>query len=314
MYRVPMEQTDPKTGVNYQQATSSPNWTINVSDIRTVKVSNISLTASERDVMEFLSFSGDIHFVEMQRETGMSQLAYVTFKDSRGADTAILLSGSTIGDHSVSITPVENYQLPPHAPPLILDTKLMASGSAVKKAEDVVSTMLAKGFVLGKDAFNKAKSFDERLHLTSNASATVASIDRKIGLSEKLSAATAAVNVKVREMNEQYQVSEKTKSALAAAELTASNAGSAIMSNRYVSTGASWVSGAFTAVAKAAEDVSTMTKEKVGKAEEEKQETLYKERAAIVSDFAHLHLDDSSAGELPVVPVSSDDERKLGII
>jgi hypothetical protein len=55
----------------------------------------------------------------------------------------------------------------------------------------------------------------------------------------------------------------KTKTVLSVAEQKASTVGSAIMSNPYVSTGASWVSGAFTEVAKAAEDVSVMTRETV---------------------------------------------------
>ncbi|KAA8529798.1 hypothetical protein F0562_034345 [Nyssa sinensis] len=309
---VPMDHTDPRIGVD-PQPTSTPNWTINVSDIRTVKVSNISRAASEMDMKEFFSFSGEIQYVEMQRETENTQLAYVTFMKSQGADTALLLSGATIADLSVSITPVENYQLPPDAPPLN-PIKPTAAGSAVKKGEDVVSTMLAKGFVLGKEAFNRAKSFDERHHLTSNASATVASIDRKMGLSEKLSFGTAVVNVKVREMDELFQVSEKTKSAFAVAEQKASTARSAIMSNRYVSTGASWVSSAFGVVAKAAEEVSMMTKEKFEKAEDEKREILYKERAAMVNDFAQVHLDESSVGELPVVTVNRPDDSNLRII
>lgn len=188
------------------------------------------------------------------------------------------------------------------------------SSPAVKKAEDVVSSMLAKGFILGKDAINKAKSFDERHHLMSNASATVASIDNKIGLSEKLSIGKAVVNEKVREMDERYQVSEMTKSALAVAEQKASSAGSALMSNHYVLTGASWVSSAFSAFAKAAEDVSIMTKEKLEKAEEEKEEIIYRERTGIISDFAQIHLDESSSKEPPIVPVSSADDHKLEII
>lgn len=187
------------------------------------------------------------------------------------------------------------------------------TNSAVQKAENVVSTMLAKGFILGKDAINKAKSFDERHQLMSNASATVASIDRKIGLRDKVSIGTAVVNGKVREMDEWYQVSEKTKSAFWIAEQKASSAGSAILSNHYVLTGASWVSSAFGAVAKAAGDVSMMTKEKVERAEEEKKEIIYKQRADVISDFARTHLDDSSAGP-PVVPVNSVDENKFGII
>ncbi|XP_041012847.1 binding partner of ACD11 1 isoform X3 [Juglans microcarpa x Juglans regia] len=282
---VPADHTDQGIATVPQSA-MTPNWIINVSDIITVEVSNISPAVSEREIREFFSFSGDIQCVEMQRETDGTQLAYVTFKDSQGADTAVLLS----------------------------DKRPIATGSAVQKAEDVVSTMLAKGFVLGKDAISKAKAFDEQHHLTSNASATVASIDRKMGLSEKLSIGTAIVNEKVREMDERFHVSEKTKSAFSTAELKAISAGSAIMSNHYVLTGASWVSNAYNAVAMAADDVTMMTKEKVGKAEEEKREIIYRERTGIINHFAHLHLDESSALEPPIVPVSSADDSKLEII
>ncbi|KAM6546778.1 hypothetical protein CsatB_027514 [Cannabis sativa] len=308
-----VDHTDQGSGA-LLQSTTPPNWTIHVSDIRTVKVSNISLAVSERDIREFFSFSGDLQYVEMQRESETTQLAYVTYRDSQGADTAILLSGAVIDSLAVNITPAENYQLPPEALLSTSEKDLALSSPAVKKAEDVVSSMLAKGFILGKDAVNKAKALDEKHHLISNASATVASIDNKIGLSEKLSIGKAVVNDKVREMDERYQVSEKTKSALAVAEQKASSAGSAIMNNPYVLTGASWVSSAFSAFAKAAEDVTILTKEKVEKAEEEKKETIYRERTAIISDFAHFQLDDASAREPPTVPVNSVDDQKLGII
>lgn len=88
------------------------------------------------------------------------------------------------------------------------------------------------------------------------------------------------VNEKVREVNERYQVSEMTKSALAAAEQKASSTGSAFMTNPYVSTGASWVSNAFNVVSKTAEGVRAIAKEKVEKADENKRET-------------NVHLDES---------------------
>lgn len=128
--------------------------------------------------------------------------------------------------------------------------------------------MLARGFILGKDALNKAKTFDEKHQLTSTASTKVASFDQKIGFSEKISMGATMVNDKVKEMDQKFQVSEKTKSAFTAAEQTVNNAGSAIMKNRYILTGTSWVTGAFSRVSKAAEEVGQMTKEKV--AEEEK--------------------------------------------
>ncbi|KAB1216095.1 hypothetical protein CJ030_MR4G027169 [Morella rubra] len=60
--------------------------------IKSVKVSNVSLGASDRDLREFFSFSGDIEYVEMRSDNERSQIAYVTFKDSQGAETAVLLS------------------------------------------------------------------------------------------------------------------------------------------------------------------------------------------------------------------------------
>ncbi|XP_061374591.1 binding partner of ACD11 1-like [Gastrolobium bilobum] len=298
----PVDPTD--QGVDaIPRSTAAPNWTINVSDIRTVKVNNISMVTTEKDIRDFFSFSGEIRYVEMQRETESTQIAYVTFKDSQEADTAALLTGSNIANVSVTITPVENYQLPPDALPSSPEKK--QTSAAVKKAEDVVSTMLAKGFILGKDAINRAKSFDERHNLTSNASAAVASIDRKMDLSGKLSIGTSIVNDKVREMDEKFHVSEKTKSAIAVAEQKASS----IMSYPYVSTGASWVSTAFTAVAKAAEDVSTMTKEKVELAQVEKKDIIFCERKGTVDELAQIHSEKPSE-----IPAHSGHDSKLGIM
>ncbi|KAL5724888.1 hypothetical protein ACHQM5_008096 [Ranunculus cassubicifolius] len=274
---------------------------------RTVKVSNVSLGASEQDIKEFFSFSGDIEYVEMQSGNERSQIAFVTFKDSQGADTALLLSGATIVDLSVTIAPAPDYELPPAA--LAPATESKAAGgseSVVQKAEDVVSTMLAKGFILGKDAVNKAKTFDEKHQLTSTATAQVVSLDKKIGLTEKISLGTAVVNDKVKEMDQKFQVSEKTKSAFAAAEQKVSDAGSAIMKNRYVFTSASWVTCAFNKVAIAAGDVGQKAKEKAGVAEDE-------QRREMVDDYAKLHLSESPKAE-DDSPKKSGPEPAQGLI
>ncbi|XP_038979346.1 binding partner of ACD11 1-like [Phoenix dactylifera] len=114
LLQVPLDQGYLRMRVD-PQLTVTSNWTIDVSDVRIVKVSNIFLAASKRDIKEFFSFSGDIQYIELRSEFERSQIAYVTFKESQGADTAMLLSGATIADLCVSITPVEDYQLPPEA-------------------------------------------------------------------------------------------------------------------------------------------------------------------------------------------------------
>lgn len=179
--------------------------------------------------------------------------------------------------------------------------------SAFRKAEDVVTGMLAKGFVLGKDAVGKAKTFDEKHQLSSTATAKVASLDQKIGFTEKISVGATAVGGKVREVDQKFQVSEKTKSAFAAAEQTVSTAGSAIMKNRYILTGASWVTGAFSKVAKAAEEVGQKTKEKVGIVEEEQKRKM-------VDDYAQVHLSESPKGSAPSEQQPSKPAPAQGLI
>ncbi|XP_002865155.2 binding partner of ACD11 1 isoform X1 [Arabidopsis lyrata subsp. lyrata] len=262
----------------------------------TVKVSNVSLESTERDLKEFFSFSGDIAYLETQSENEGSKLAYVTFKDLQGAETAVLLTGSTIVDSSVTVTMSPDYQLPPEALASIESLKESNKSSSpsredvsvFRKAEDVVSGMISKGFILGKDAIAKAKSLDEKHQLTSTASARVTSFDKRIGFTEKINTGTTVVSEKVKEVDQKFQVTEKTKSAIAAAEQTVTNAGSAIMKNRYVLTGATWVTGAFNKVTKAAEEVGQKAKEKVGMVEEEEEE-----KKKVVDAVASIHLTES---------------------
>ncbi|XP_070038457.1 binding partner of ACD11 1 isoform X1 [Nicotiana tomentosiformis] len=202
--------------------------------------------------------------------------------------SSYLFQGATIVDMSVTVTLDPVYQLSPSAataPPPTGKKTAGDSESAFQKAEDV-SSMLAKGYILGKDAVGKAKSFDEKHQLTSSASAKVASLNQKIGLTEKISIGTSIVNEKVREVDQKLQVSEKAKSAFAVVEQNVSSAGSAITKNRYVLTGATWVTCAFSKVAKTAGEVGQKTKEKVGMTEDE-------QRQKMVTDFAQVHLSDS---------------------
>ncbi|KAK4436143.1 Binding partner of ACD11 1 [Sesamum alatum] len=230
--------------------------------IRTVKVSNLSHEASERDMRGFFSFCGEIQYVEMKSENEKSQTAFITYKDPRGAETAILLTGAIIVGQIATIALEPDYVLPAESCSsirIICDNKPGGAPSTSRKAEDVVRSMLDKGFTLGKDAVNRARAFDERHHLRSTATAKVASLDQKYGLSEKINKGAAIVNDKVKRMDDKFHVSEKTKSAFASAEQTV---GTALKNNRYVVGGKTWVTGALNRVAPAGGEVGGKTTEK----------------------------------------------------
>ncbi|KAL3693176.1 hypothetical protein R1sor_006827 [Riccia sorocarpa] len=238
----------------------------------TVRVGGVSLRAQEHDIRDFFSFSGEITHIELQREGDWSQVAYVTFKTAESLETALLLSGATIVDQPVSIIPMEGYVLP-H--PGQQDAELhgeppLGGPPQDNKAQAVISEMLAKGYMLGNNAMSKAKEFDDRHGLTataaatvSSAAATVSSVDKKLGLTDKINAGTSAVNQQLKAVDEKYQVSGKTKSAFAVAEEKVSTASSALMKNKYVLTGASWMASTLSKVRQAAGEVGQKVREKV---------------------------------------------------
>lgn len=250
---------------------------------RTVQVKNLSDLASEREIHEFFSFSGEIEHIEIQRENGQSKAAFVTFKDAKALEIALLLSGATIVDQIVSITPAENYvpncelqevrrvdntvsAVPAESHQSdVEEFKTSPAGNGkiyVNRAQEVVSSMLAKGSAFGQDAMNKAKAFDEKHRLTANASAKVISFDRRVGLTEKLTVGISVVNEKVKSVDQRLHVSDKTMAAIFAAERKINDTGSAVKSSRYVTAGTAWLNGAFSKVARAGQAAGTKTREK----------------------------------------------------
>lgn len=265
-----------------------------------MRVSNVSLKANEHDIQDFFSFSGEIEHIRLLSDGELSQIAFVTFKEAQALETALLLSGATVVDKAVTIAPAdESERLATSVDNVSLDstsTDKPSDASApkpvTKSAQEAFQSMLEKGYILGNNTMSKAKAFDEKHQLTANASqlaenakanasqlaenakanasqlaanakANVVNIDNKIGISQKLSAGTAAINQQVKAVDEKYHVSEKTRTALQATEQKLNAAGSAIAKNKYILTGTTWVVGAYAKVAKTAEEVGQKTLERV---------------------------------------------------
>eukprot|EP01018_Ginkgo_biloba_P037743 Gb_35128 [translate_table: standard] len=231
-----------------------------------VQVINLSPNATEKDVWDFFSFSGTVENVELERVGEETQVAFVTFKESYAVETAILLSGATIVDQRVCIVhwgeseesfdfwKRQSWKLEEEGQESEVNRGnqfVSTPGEAVNMAQEVVTSMLSKGYVLGKDALSKAKSFDETHQVTASAAAKVAALSQRMGVTDRISAGAETF----RSMDERYHVLEKTKSVLVAAEQTASSAGTAIVNSRYFSAGALWLSGALSKAAKAAADL-----------------------------------------------------------
>ncbi|XVF85962.1 hypothetical protein PTKIN_Ptkin17bG0159400 [Pterospermum kingtungense] len=230
----------------------------------TVEVTGLSPEATEKDVYDFFAFSGTIEHIEILRSGDHGSTAYVTFKNAYSQETAVLLSGATILDQRICIMRWGQSEDEFHFwnPSRSLEDETSSSqpssrsfvsnaGEAVSFAQDVVKTMLAKGYTLGKDALGKAKAFDESHQVSATAAAKVSELSERIGLTDKICTGVDAV----RSADQRYHVSENTKSAISAAGRTAAAAANTVVNSSYFSKGALWLSGALDRAAKAAADL-----------------------------------------------------------
>ncbi|KAK6139312.1 hypothetical protein DH2020_003370 [Rehmannia glutinosa] len=235
----------------------------------TAEVTSLSPNAAEKDVHDFFAFCGEIEHVEIVRAGEYACTAYVTFKNSHSLETAVLLSGATIVDQPVCITRwghyEDDYGLWNHSSWRIEDESntsqqdsqalrvVPSAGEAVFLAQDVVKTMVAKGYVLGKDALGKAKAFDESHQVSATAVAKFAELSERIGLTDKIFAGVEAA----RSVDQRYHIYDTTKSAVSATGKTAVSAATAVVNSSYFSKGALWVSGALNRAAQVAADLGS---------------------------------------------------------
>ncbi|KAJ7974426.1 Binding partner of ACD11 1 [Quillaja saponaria] len=94
-------------------------------------------------------------------------------------------------------------------------------GEAVTMAQEVVKTMVAKGYVLGKDALVMAKAFDESHNFSSTAASKVAELSNKIGLTETINSGTETF----KSVDQRYHVSDIAKSATTVTGMAAISCG-----------------------------------------------------------------------------------------
>ncbi|KAK3025369.1 hypothetical protein RJ639_044909 [Escallonia herrerae] len=239
----------------------------------TVEVTGLSHKATEKDLYDFFAFCGTIEHVEIVRAGEFACTAYVTFRDAYPLETAVLLSfgyleyvsraGATILDQRVCITRwgqheseydlwnQRSWKLEDEIRSTHSHGNQFSPGEAVTMAQDVVKTMLAKGFVLSKDALGKAKAFDESHQVSATAVAKVSELSERIGLTDKFCAGVEAV----KSVDERYHILDTTKSAVSATGRTATAAANTVVNSSYFSKGALWMSDALSRAAKVAADL-----------------------------------------------------------
>ncbi|PRQ54458.1 hypothetical protein RchiOBHm_Chr1g0313801 [Rosa chinensis] len=149
-----------------------------------------------------------------------SKIAFVMFKDAKALEIALLLS--QLVESAVCAASAESVS------PNVEDKDGSPNNGRVyvNRAQDVMSSMFAKGSAIGQEAVNKAKAFDEKHRLRESASEKVTSFDKRVGLTEKLIVGLSVVNEKVK--------SDKTMATIFAAERKLNDIGSTVKTSSLV--------------------------------------------------------------------------------
>ncbi|KAJ7974425.1 Binding partner of ACD11 1 [Quillaja saponaria] len=113
------------------------------------------------------------------------------------------------------------FRLPFFLQDIHIGRTMSTPGEAVTMAQEVVKTMVAKGYVLGKDALVMAKAFDESHNFSSTAASKVAELSNKIGLTETINSGTETF----KSVDQRYHVSDIAKSATTVTGMAAISCG-----------------------------------------------------------------------------------------
>ncbi|CAM8991222.1 unnamed protein product [Rhodiola kirilowii] len=247
-------------------------------DVYTAQITYLSHKATEEDLYDFFSHCGVIEAVRIIRNNGY-HVGYVTFRDAYALDTALLLSGAKIIDSHVCVYPLNYYadddgimngsfwqhenagsHMTDHS-----DKFISSPGEAVTVAQEVVKTMVSKGYVLGKGTVVKAKAFDEYYHLSATAAAKIAELSNRVGITDKINAGLQAA----KSVDQTLHVSTITmtaatftgKAAIISGKAAATAACAAVNSS-YFNKGALLVSDVLYRAAKVAADIGNRSTNK----------------------------------------------------
>jgi len=200
-------------------------------EIHAVYVTNISPGANEKTVSDFFSFCGKITKLYLKKEENAeTSSAVVQFETESAAKTALLLSNALIVDRPINVlpypSPEENEstsqivqqvitQTPP-APEHTITQRQFDVPDEHRTKTSVLASMLAAGYILGNDAVNKAKDWDEKSNFTLKAQIAVENIkgkahqvDQKFGISDKMAKIKISAKEKVHKLDEEFKLTEK---------------------------------------------------------------------------------------------------------
>jgi len=279
--------------------------------IRSVLVENISPNATDKTVSDFFSFCGKITKLYFKKqENGESNSAVVEFETESAARTALLLTNALIIDRPITVSEYSISSTPPKepdnqtsnnnatrqmfgtpTPEQNITQRNFTVPDEERTKTSVIASLLAAGYILGKDTLQKAQEFDEKHQILVKAQMAVdqlkakaQEIDQTYHISEKVQVASSIVQAKAQEIDQTYHISERVNNAANVAKVQAQTLATRAQENPTIAQGISTLSNTIQNVKQTVTTTYNDYKTQVDRAIEEKEAIHYSTYTQIKSN------------------------------
>lgn len=230
-------------------------------EIRSVLVTNISPSATEKTVSDFFSFCGKINKLFLKKEEGKDTgSAVIQFETESAAKTALLLTNALIVDRPITVTTyisgAPSSTPAPETTPSPVETGTPANTENIEHKDfggvsdedrsktSVIASLMAAGYVLAENALDKAKEYDEKTNFSQRAKITVdqmkakaEELDQQLKITERATAVKNAITDTAKKVDAELGLTEKAAMAANAIKVGAQAGMQKIQENQTVKQG-----------------------------------------------------------------------------
>jgi len=172
-----------------------------------VQVFNISPDSTEKKIVDFFQYCGDIIEYEIvEVENGFEAL--LLFDKASSVDTAVLLNNSRIDDRNIIVKKYDDAvkEAAEFAEAAAADAVPAAAPATGSKLANFIADTMIKAETLSKSVDTKLGVTEKFNLLVEESKRLGKSVDEKYGISEKTAKATTAINTKIDEFKNNEKV------------------------------------------------------------------------------------------------------------
>jgi len=220
---------------NNSNVSTSVDATTTTDYSRSVLVTNISPSASNKTVADFFAFCGNISGLTMRSQSNSAdnvQEAVIEFSQEAATKTALLLTNALIIDRPITVT---RYTGETSSNPHYENTRSYTEAEIENKPHDlpasqrsqtsVIASILAAGYQLAAGTLESARTYDEKYSVSNQiyagaatAKKTVSDLDQQYQVSATAASWYKVASDKWSEADQKYGISQSTAAAFKTAD------------------------------------------------------------------------------------------------